>query len=380
MTTPLRHWLVEIAVLAAILLAAAGWVATPAQADWAEEYAAEVVMPAEPPIPAEPSMPAESVMPAEPAVPAGPVMPAQPPMPAEQPVPLVPSEAMDADPGPAAPDPPAVAEPPKSDEMPAPEVPEVTERSESATQAAAQNINVDIRILSPGNDGPVSQEVFAPQQGFAPDSSGAEAPSADPLGSDWTWNWTWTETCGDGAARTADWNWNWEWCGDLNIPDVFGSGAADLPDLDTLLDAGDQKPAGDAPSSVPSPGPPERRTRGGRDASDHDDADVAAVRTSNSFERIGPVGPMPAHAPAHAVSPREAPRKSSAELPDSPEPIVPQAAATATGPPSGAAGGLGAIALLAALFLLGPSLLRGYLRHRAPLRTSHPSSRLERPG
>ena len=323
-------------------------------------------------------------------------MPAEPPMPAEPHVPLVSNEATDAEPAPAAPDPPPAVEPPEASpvEEPkpdvAPEPPEPPDRAGSVTPAV-QNLNLDIRILSPGDTGPVHQEGFAP--GRSSDDPGGEMPSGGPRAFDWTWNWTWTETC-DGSARSAAWTWNWTWCGDLHMPDIYGApgvsdrgalaGVDDLEPVAPFLDLGGF--LDDASRSVRSGDSRQLPSAAGVAAVEDDDA---ASRTTNSFERPRPLGAIsrpliPVTAPAPAPQPREAvsrPRERPGRSPDSPAPLLPLAAfAAAAGPPGGTAGSPAAIALLAALILLGPSLLRGFLADQAPLRPSHQSSRLERPG
>ena len=81
------------------------------------------------------------------------------------------------------------------------------------------NLNVDIRILSPGDDGDVSQgidlgDLASLGSGNPTDVLGGLGLGALDLGLDWTWNWNWTWDCGDGAIAGLDWNWNWTWSGD----------------------------------------------------------------------------------------------------------------------------------------------------------------------
>ena len=80
---------------------------------------------------------------------------------------------------------------------------------------APVNLNVDIRIFSPGDDGDVIQ-IGGPTAG-SPDGSGGIGPEID---FDWDWDWTWT--CGSGGVPAAkgagsgmSWNWSWNWdCGE----------------------------------------------------------------------------------------------------------------------------------------------------------------------
>jgi chitinase len=102
----------------------------------------------------------------------------------------------------------------------------------NATQTGARNVNVSIRVGSPGMDGTVTQTNGANATGTSPDLSVTKIVDASNLnlsvvlpggaavapGADWGWNWTWT---GDGtppAGATADtaapttgaiWNWLW---------------------------------------------------------------------------------------------------------------------------------------------------------------------------
>jgi len=76
------------------------------------------------------------------------------------------------------------------------------------------NTNVSIRILSPGDDGPVTQIGGVP-------GGGSAAPTT------WVWNWTWSgaPTCPATvpAVGAGDWEWNWTWTCDAV---AAGSGPA----------------------------------------------------------------------------------------------------------------------------------------------------------
>ena len=116
-------------------------------------------------------------------------------------------------------------------------------------QTAPTNINVSVRVDSPGDNGSVEQTNAAAATGAAaaaetasqyqPDPPqyqapipAAATPTADPApqtaaaepaeaGDGWTWNWEWN--CGDAIpdipilqeVGTQNWTWNWDWnCGE----------------------------------------------------------------------------------------------------------------------------------------------------------------------
>jgi hypothetical protein len=76
------------------------------------------------------------------------------------------------------------------------------------------NLNVDIRILSPGDDGDVTQIIDMGQLPGLGSGNPADVLRGLDLGLDWTWNWNWTWDCGDTSIAGLDWNWNWSWSGD----------------------------------------------------------------------------------------------------------------------------------------------------------------------
>jgi len=96
-----------------------------------------------------------------------------------------------------------------------------------APSAPAGNVNISIRIFSPGDDGPVTQT-----SGGSDPVTPTAAPVAAPT--TWIWNWTWTGgpgcdtgPVGDVAPPAGDWTWNWTWtCG--------GAETAPGPDLRAL--------------------------------------------------------------------------------------------------------------------------------------------------
>jgi hypothetical protein len=155
----------------------------------------------------------------------------------------------------------AVAAPPPepvADSAPvaAPEEPEPPEPQPDAppvepaapVQQSPTNVNVSVRIDSPGDDGAVTQvnvaaDVAPPQYQPEPrryqpvlplaDES-SDPPTAEDAGPEPeqqpadSWDWTWNWSCGDAPVGdiavpfgidTSDWNWNWNWvCGDEESP------------------------------------------------------------------------------------------------------------------------------------------------------------------
>ena len=100
----------------------------------------------------------------------------------------------------------------------------------SATQDSPSNVNVSIRVASPGADGPLTQVNDASATGLTsvetvtnPDNVGVAivVPGLPkdvviPTGSDTPWNWNWNWTTGSAPTgpaatptSTSDWAWNW---------------------------------------------------------------------------------------------------------------------------------------------------------------------------
>jgi hypothetical protein len=114
--------------------------------------------------------------------------------------------------------------------------PGITIGSANAKQIDSTNMNVSVRIASPGSDGVVSQVGSATATGTSPDlsvvnvtggsntnvsivlpGSASGAPSSGP----WVWNWNWSGdwkasagATADGTAPTAAAVWNWVWTND----------------------------------------------------------------------------------------------------------------------------------------------------------------------
>ena len=127
----------------------------------------------------------------------------------------------------------------------------------TVTQRNPQNVNVSIRINSPGDEGPVTQTnnavvVPTPAKAEPPSASpgGAAAGGGTPLapetaagGMPDTWEWVWTSACfgGDGggpAAATASARWVWRWSCGADAPAALAPNLAEgvgaLPGADAL--------------------------------------------------------------------------------------------------------------------------------------------------
>ncbi len=171
-----------------------------------------------------------------------------------QPPEAAPSEAAEAPEPPEAPKAPKarVIVPDAPDPLPAPVQAVVEPVEQAVEQVQPVNINLTVRVDSPGDNGAVTQinaAVFAPSPATAPSETRYQEPdqqyqgapatdetSAAPAGpdtpapapetaaaSDESWNWTWTWSCGDVMPPEIVlpeeylqqiWNWNWTWnCG-----------------------------------------------------------------------------------------------------------------------------------------------------------------------
>jgi hypothetical protein len=130
----------------------------------------------------------------------------------------------------APPEPPAVPEPEYHAE--AKQYHSESPSQVTVTQANPSNVNVSIRINSPGDDGPVTQvnatgPVSAAPPGPAQPQAAERPPSSaepPPAGPD-SWEWIWTSACfGDRtpmAAASATWVWRWS-CGEPAIAEGVG--------------------------------------------------------------------------------------------------------------------------------------------------------------
>ncbi|HET9739298.1 MAG TPA: hypothetical protein VFP78_14375 [Solirubrobacteraceae bacterium] len=144
----------------------------------------------------------------------------------------------------------------------------------TVTQANPQNVNVSIRINSPGDDGPVTQinntgSVSVPasppasERPTAPEPRPSAAAEAPP-GPD-SWEWIWTSACFGGApgggapVATTSSRWVWRWsCGDTPLPTVAEGVGEIAEELGAVLGPGDAAglpamPAGDLAGEFLSP-------------------------------------------------------------------------------------------------------------------------------
>jgi hypothetical protein len=355
---------------------------------------------------------------------------------------VVVQEALPAAPAakPAAPPPAKVAPPaaPKPEYRPAPQqyhsksVPDVT-----VTRENPQNVNVSIRINSPGDNGPVTQTnnaggglapapatrpeppKSAPDAaGVQPDATGSGAgasPDAGVLpegatpsgGPPDNWEWIWTSACFGGtggapaaaAAARSGWVWRWSCDEDLpppNLADAIGeiprpdalstlpSVAAAMPDIEELIPGlpgadrqAARRPSPESAKSDAAAGPV-RRERPPPAAA------IAPVAAGTLFA-TAPRPPIAAA--AHAASPAQPTAQARPRDAGRASTILPSGDG---GPAAGAASGLGGgaslllagwLAVLAlALALVVPRLwLR---RWSGPIwRLPWPrATRLERPG
>ena len=93
--------------------------------------------------------------------------------------------------------------------------------------APANPLNLDLRILSPGDNGAKGQQPVT-----APGLNGNTGASPG-VPEDWTWNWNWDLGGCDGGTgtSTAGWTWNWNWgCGDGGEPNVLEFVTESFPD------------------------------------------------------------------------------------------------------------------------------------------------------
>lgn len=271
------------------------------------------------------------------------------------------------------------------------------------------NLNVDIRILSPGNDGDVTQIIDMGQLPGLGSGNPADVLGGLDLGLDWTWNWNWTWDCGDTSIAGLDWNWNWSWSGNCAGGMMDEPGNEDGPFGErsrseryaALLDALDPE-ALDAPPELDAQrGPLVTMPGAGRSApvqrDKRDDADTGPAPAPPS----GDGGlPTPSLATTSFASTGAPSQSSSATAPSSrpagadpngdPErrPAGPPAQAMGLASAAGAAGGGGggglSVLLLAALIgalALVPPPAGGRIRvYGRTLTSLLSSSRLERPG
>ena len=253
--------------------------------------------------------------------------------------------------------------------------------------AAPRNINIDIRVLSPGDDGDVNQVIEEIGGGAAPGRSEVVPGGADDPELTMNWVWEWSDSCEDdmrAASAAVEWNWTWQACG-AAVPDedMLRGLMPEMPD--------DLIPAPELPGEVagaeedfvatlngPSGGPGDHGESQQRRASSipllSGVAPASLLTTADAEGGPGPVGSERVRA-AHGRRQQSAVRQRA---PEQAPPALPSAAA------SGLSGGgsfapLGAV-LLALLCLMAPRAL-GLARFPDRRLTSQlSSSRLERPG
>ena len=314
---------------------------------------------------------------------------------------------------PPAPEPPA--EPaPAPEPVPAPDqYHSETPPSVSVTQDQPANVNVSIRINSPGDDGPVVQINNAGgttdveqkvEQASQPAPPAAEAPTAaapapQPAALPDTWEWVWTSACfggGAGAAAAAP-GWTWRWSCDAEAggggpatPDAWPLGDV-LPSPSDFAGVPGIAEALGVPTPVsPSASEPARKRRPAARRPD------GAAGGGGGGPGAGPppvvLGRSLVAASADAAVAASAPVRevvrtvARARPPDSSNLLFPPG----EGPAAGASNALGAVAslllgvwiavLTAAVALALPRIRRRRWSGPAWRLTRGPSARLERPG
>jgi hypothetical protein len=250
----------------------------------------------------------------------------------------------------------------------------VVEDSAPAAPAAPINLNVDIRILSPGDNGDVTQETTLPG-GSPPGRSGPVGGGAQGQPLDWTWNWTWIW-----ITPEAD---DIEEAGEELLGEVLGTSPGDPEGF--FADAPVDQPVAVQPQQSAGPAAetghaPSRR---------HDAAALSRGGPNQPAFGLSDAGPLPTvvgssggatsvlteadrarlagHKPdtGHAPVPKQAP------------PALPAAAASSVG--GGSSAPLAA-ALIGLLCLLAPRALELARARPRTLSSQLSSSRLERPG
>ena len=279
------------------------------------------------------------------------------------------------------------------------------------------NLNVDIRILSPGDDGDVNQGIDLGSlanlgSGNPTDVLGGLGLGALDLGLDWTWNWNWTWDCGDASIAGLDWNWNWTWSGDC-AAGMLGEPGAELATpllmerirtdrLAGRLDALGPETAAELPTETGAlPGPLAAMPgAGGGGPVKRDERDAAGtlpakssppavhggalVPASTSFASTGFAPTGATKRPKAARAPARRPAGSDPNGDPESEPAGPPAQAMGLSAASGGGGGGGLVLLLAALIgalaLVPPPAGGRIAAVKYKLSSLLSSSRLERPG
>jgi hypothetical protein len=250
----------------------------------------------------------------------------------------------------------------------------VVEDPDPAAPVAPINLNVDIRILSPGDSGDVTQEMTMPGGSGPVGGSGPPGGGAQGQPLDWTWNWTWIWITPevDDVQDAGE-----ELLGEVlgTSPGDPGAFFADAPVEQPLV--AQPQPAGPSLGTdharprqhdavAPSPGGPSQPSFGPSEAGTLP-AVVGSSDASPSVVTEAARATLARHKPdtGHAPAPKQAP------------PALPAAAASSVG--GGSSAPLAA-ALIALLCLLAPRALELARARPKTLSSQLSSSRLERPG
>lgn len=242
----------------------------------------------------------------------------------------------------------------------------VGENSSPGAPGGPINLNVDIRILSPGDNGDVTQEITVPGWS-APVGDGAQG---QPLA--WTWNWT----------------WNWTTLAPDDVPDVGEVVLGEV--LGTLTEKPGQfftdprveQPAVMQPQeAAAAPGsdrPPPRRDAAGPGRAAPTQWSLGGSNPHSLTTVAGsPDGAVSATEATRSTLDRRHPDRGHAQAPKQAPPALPSAAASSVG---GGSSVPFAAAVLALLCLLAPRVLELLRSPHGKLTSQLSSSRLERPG
>lgn len=278
----------------------------------------------------------------------------------------------------------------------------------AAAQAVASNVNVSVRIFSPGNDGPVTQTNAAgPVSVTTTTTAPAAPPSAVPVPvtvppvpavpTSWVWNWTWTAGP-TGCTSTpspstsmlvgSTWTWNWAWPCAPALPDIPGlSIPGFLPRPDAVPALAGPSGASDGASAA---GEGDRNTDAwtppGRPGIRRSLA--TGERSANTGTMWGTLDAPPTRRGRSGAGSGADAAPAVARVVDSSlqnlihsglTASVAAATAAASGGSAVSGLGVGAAALLAALVLFAPPILLP-LRAAAARRLPHVSARRDRPG
>lgn len=137
------------------------------------------------------------------------------------------------------------------------DAPSIQDRGSGVPQSGPANINVSIRVLSPGDNGSVSQTNTSSNASDTTSTPTSSVTQATAGTDDPSWLWMWTFTwCGTtmefptaaGQGTGLDWVWNWLWVWDCD-------GGAQQPSLPTP-DTGSGDTGGDTAQTAPQSAPP----------------------------------------------------------------------------------------------------------------------------